>query len=111
MAKRQQFICFGRQAEAIGTKHKDFKILCSDAVRNRFIEGDQSKNTFGSHYHVRECQTQTLRMAFSEFAQCTQTWTSRLLYFKVRAKIHDVAFLYITSLLLNVSQTLLVPLN
>ena len=73
------------QADTMGTKHKEFTVLCSDAVRNRFIEGDQSKNIFGSHYHVRECQTQTLPMGFPEFAQCAQIWTSRLLYFKVRA--------------------------
>ena len=80
----------------MGTKHTEFKILCSDAVRNRFIEGDQSKNVFGSHYHVRECQTQTLRMAFPEFAQCAQRWTSRLLFFK--ARVHEILgkFLYIT---------------
>lgn len=72
------------QAESMGTKHRDFKVLCSDAVRNRFIECDQSKNTFGSEYHVRECQTQELPMAFPDFAQCAERWTSRRLYFKVR---------------------------
>lgn len=72
----------------MAAKHKGFKILCSDAVRNRFIECDQSKNSFGSDYHVRESQTQELRMSFPEFAQCAESWTSRRLFFKARTGQH-----------------------
>ena len=67
----------------MGTTHRAFHVLCSDAVRNRFMGCNSAKNVFASEYFVREPQTQTLPMGFGEFAQCIQSWTSRLLFFKV----------------------------
>ncbi|KAK9814645.1 hypothetical protein WJX72_009229 [[Myrmecia] bisecta] len=69
-------------ADAMGTKHKTWRILCSKGTRHAFLEYDASKNIYGSEYHVREPETQRLEMGFWEFAQCARNWTTRKVFFK-----------------------------
>lgn len=63
---------------------QDWNVFCSDAKRNAFLLGDASRNAYGSHYHVREPETQLLRMTFPGFVESLQAWQSRRLLLQVR---------------------------
>ena len=64
-------------------RRKVFKVLCSDGLRQCFMECDQSKNDPSSCYHVREPETRALDMTFSEFENCITQWSRRRLCLQV----------------------------
>jgi hypothetical protein len=78
--------CGNLQTEAVGGECRDFTVLCSEGKHNRFLECDDNKNIHASNYHVREPETQRLKMGFGEFAQCARKWTTRHAFFKVRGR-------------------------
>lgn len=59
------------------------EVLCSATGKCRFMQCRDSSNIFGSHYHVREPETQRLQMDFKGFAQCAQQWQKRQLLLQV----------------------------
>ena len=58
-------------------------MLCSDAMRQSFMECDQAKNDPSSCYHVREPDTRVLDMTFPEFENCVGQWSRRRLCLQV----------------------------
>lgn len=67
-------------------RRRVFSILCSDALRQSFMECDQSKNDPSSCYHVREPDTRALDMTFPEFENCIRQWSRRRLCLQVSRK-------------------------
>lgn len=74
----------GLQMEGMGNRKQDWSVFCSDAKRNAFLLGDASRNAYGSHYHVREPETQLLHMTSPGFVESFKTWQSRRLLLQVR---------------------------
>ncbi|BDA49058.1 probable hypoxia-inducible factor 1-alpha inhibitor [Coccomyxa sp. Obi] len=64
-------------AKAFGMNRADVEVLSSEEKSSAFVEHDESKNAFGSFYHVREPATQRLHMTFSDFIDCLSTWKAR----------------------------------
>ncbi len=71
------------QETAIASCKEPLAVLCSASGLNRFLECDDGKNVFGSHYYVREPESQRLSMPLHEFAQCAARWQTRQVYLKV----------------------------
>ncbi len=65
---------------------KVFRVLCSDALRQSFMDCDQSQNDPSSCYHVREPDTRVLDMTFPEFENCVGQWSRRRLCLQVSCK-------------------------
>ena len=65
------------------TQDQVWTVFCSAQKHKLFIETDMNSNVFGSYYHIREPQTQSLQMTFAEYADCTRTWTAKKVLFKV----------------------------
>jgi len=62
----------------------DVEVMCSSAQKNRFYICDDSKNLSIGPYHLREPETQRLKMKLGEFVECSRAWSSRRLMLKVR---------------------------
>ena len=73
----------------MNSKEQEWNVFCSDARRNAFLIGDLSRNVYGSHYHVREPETQRLTMTFPGFAQSLLAWQTRKLLLQVRLLLLD----------------------
>lgn len=59
------------------------QVFCSATGKSRFIECDADRNAFGSHYHVREPETQLLDMSLHGYMECVKNWQFRQLHLKV----------------------------
>ncbi len=59
-------------------------VLSSEEKSSAFVEHDESKNAFGSFYHVREPATQRLHMTLSDFIDCLSSWKARKTFVRVR---------------------------
>lgn len=68
------------QSSSTVGERQPLPVLCTDQERHRFLVCDDTKNVFGSDYHVRVPESRGLRMPISEIRHCVRTWTtSRLL--------------------------------
>ncbi|KFM23513.1 Hypoxia-inducible factor 1-alpha inhibitor, partial [Auxenochlorella protothecoides] len=45
----------------------------------RLLVCDAEKNIYGSHYHIREPESSTIKLTAAEFVQCARKWKSKLL--------------------------------
>ena len=72
-------------------RRRVFRVLCSDALRQSFMECDQSKNDPSSFYYVREPDTRVLDMTFPEFDNCIGQWSHRRLCLQVSSKCVHIA--------------------
>ena len=61
-------------------------VLSSEEKSSAFVEHDETKNGFGSFYHVREPATQRLHLTFSDFIDCLSSWKARKAFVRVRKR-------------------------
>jgi hypothetical protein len=71
------------QANAFGVRRTKLVVLSSEEKSSAYLEHDESRNVFGSFYHVREPATQRLPMRFCEFADCLGSWKTRKAFVRV----------------------------
>uniref|UniRef100_A0A1D1ZXM2 Cupin-like domain-containing protein n=1 Tax=Auxenochlorella protothecoides TaxID=3075 RepID=A0A1D1ZXM2_AUXPR len=61
------------------TSETSFSVYSLGTSPGRLLVCDAEKNIYGSHYHIREPESSTIKLTAAEFVQCARKWKSKLL--------------------------------
>lgn len=59
------------------------RVCCVDSKRPEVMICDQSRNVYGSSYHVREPKTQILEQTIETFVAAARNWSARKVFVQV----------------------------
>lgn len=82
------------------TSETSFSVYSLGTSPGRLLVCDAEKNIYGSHYHIREPESSTIKLTAAEFVQCARKWKSKLLVLEVSLVHWDDCGAWLTKALL-----------